>query len=151
VCSEEDHKLEGLCRDKDFFVEGDLELEGTFTLQVKVSVKINWPVQNLAAIPVTLNISVSKLRGCIRLCFSNRTKSFLQFVRRPQVTVEVNPVLGSQDAFNLQSLPKVTSIITDVVNKEIGDLVYPKRLPMGVPCVSEPVKIDKKGNVITTK
>ena len=66
------------------------------------------------------------------------------------MTIDVKPVLG-RDAtsnFNLQSLPKVTSIITDVVNKEISDLVYPKRLNMGVPCTSEPVRLDKHGNVI---
>ena len=74
----------------------------------------------------------------------------MQFVRRPQVTVDVRPVLGRDETsnFNLQSLPKVTSIITDVVNKEIADLVYPKRLKMGIPCTSEPIKLDRFGNVI---
>lgn len=67
------------------------------------------------------------------------------------MTVDVKPVLGRGDNtyFNLNSLPRVTSIITDLVNKEISDLVYPKRLNMEIPCISEPIKIDKNGNVIS--
>lgn len=46
------------------------------------------------------------------------------------------------------SIPKATSIITNIVNKEINDLVFPNKLYMEIPCVSEPIKIDKDGNVI---
>jgi hypothetical protein len=45
-------------------------------------------------------------------------------------------------------LPKVTSIITEVVDKEISDLIYPKRLTISVPLVNEPIKIDRDGRVI---
>jgi hypothetical protein len=37
-------------------------------------------------------------------------------MRRPDVTVDVHPVLGPEDSsLNLKSLPKVSSVITEVV------------------------------------
>lgn len=110
---------------------------------------MNWPLPAFVEIPVTLNVKVSKLSGRARLCFTNHGRSFLQFVRRPDVTVDVQSVLGHSDnTLNLQSLPKVTSIISETVNKEISDLVYPNKLYMSVPCVNEGIKLDRDGRVI---
>ncbi len=54
-----------------------------------------------------------------------------------------------EQQLKLSSIPKATSVITNIVNKEINDLVYPNKLFMEIPCVSEPIKIDKQGNVIS--
>ena len=51
---------------------------------------------------------------------------------------------------NLKSLPTVAALIADIVNKEINDLVFPKRLTMEIPCVSESFKIDREGKVIVS-
>ena len=41
----------------------------------------------------------------------------------------MQPLVGKEDkGLNLHHLPRVTSIITDIVNKEIENLVYPKML-----------------------
>ena len=85
LCSAQDYDLEGLNPAKDFLVEGDIDVPGAVTFQIKVSIKVNWPLPAFIEIPVILNISVSKLRGRVRLCFSNTKNSFLQFVRRPDV------------------------------------------------------------------
>lgn len=42
----------------------------------------------------------------------------------------------------------MTSLIKDLVDKEIADLVYPKRLVMPIPMVNEPYKLDKEGKII---
>jgi hypothetical protein len=60
----------------------------------------------------------------------------------------VEPILGELSTLNLKSIPKVTALISEIVNNEINNLTYPKKLPMEVPCVSEPIKIDKHGNII---
>ena len=64
------------------------------------------------------------------------------------MSVDVEPIVGEQTMINLKSLPKVTELITDIVNKEINDLVFPKRLPMEVPCKHESFKIDREGKII---
>lgn len=70
-------------------------------------------------------------------------------MRRPDVTVDVHPVLGPQDSnLNLKSLPKVSSVITEVVEVQISNLIYPNKLYMMVPCVMLSPKIDRDGNVI---
>jgi Ca2+-dependent lipid-binding protein len=71
-------------------------------------------------------------------------------VRRPTVSVDVEPIVGEQTMINLKSLPTVAKLITEIVNKEINDLVFPKRLPMEVPCVHESLKIDREGKIITS-
>lgn len=148
-CSREEHSSEGLDFERDFFVMADVEFQGSITFQVKVGVKLNWPLPAFVEIPVTLNIKVADLTGRARLCFSNSSRSFLQFLRRPNVKVNVESVLGhSENTLNLQSLPKVTSIIRETVDKEIADLVHPKRLFLSVPMVNEGFKLDKNGCVI---
>lgn len=42
----------------------------------------------------------------------------------------------------------MTSLIKDLVDKEIADLVYPKRLVMPIPMVNESYKLDKEGKII---
>lgn len=38
LCTDDDYKVEGLCPEKDFFVESDFKFDGKFTLQIKVAV-----------------------------------------------------------------------------------------------------------------
>ena len=59
---------------------------------------MNWPLPAFVEIPVTLNVKVSKLSGRARLCISNQARSFLQFIRRPNVTVDVQSVLGHAES-----------------------------------------------------
>ena len=51
--------------------------------------------------------------------------------------MEVTPVVGEESKVNLNSLPKVASIITNVVNKEIDNLCFPGYLKMDIPCTTE--------------
>ena len=69
----------------------------------------------------------------------------MQFLGRPAVKVDVEPVVGQGSQVNLNSLPKVTSIITGFVNDAIDDLCFPSFLEMAIPCTSETVPIDKDG------
>lgn len=64
---------------------------------------------------------------------------------RPAVKVEVEPVVGEESSINLKSIPRVTSIITDLVNKEIENLCFPGCLKMEIPCTTEATEIDKDG------
>lgn len=66
------------------------------------------------------------------------------------MSVDVEPIIGEQTMINLKSLPTIAKLITEIVNKEINDLVFPKRLPMEVPCVHESLKIDREGKIITS-
>lgn len=72
----------------------------------------------------------------------------MQFVQRPEVTVDVEPVMGDEILINLKLLPFVDLILQRVVEKEILDLVYPKFLTIPIPCVNESFKIDREGRII---
>lgn len=148
VCSPFDYEKVGAIPKKDMYIEGDINFDGGYILVIKTGYKINWPSEAWYEIPVTLRISVRQLKGRVRLLYSNSAKSHLQFMRKPAVTVDVEPVLGEQSKLNLKSLPKVTSLIADIVEKSIYDLTYPQMLEMPVPCVSHGIRIDKQGNVI---
>jgi Ca2+-dependent lipid-binding protein len=71
--------------------------------------------------------------------------SFFQFLGRPAAKIEVEPVVGEESSINLKSLPRVTTIITDLVNKEIDNLCFPGSLKMDIPCTTEGTEIDKNG------
>jgi len=47
---------EGLNVNEDFYIESDFEFAGAATFEVKVGVKVNWPLPAFIEIPVTLNI-----------------------------------------------------------------------------------------------
>ncbi len=57
-------------------------------------------------------------------------------------------MVGEDSKVNLNSLPKVASIITSIVNKEIDNLCYPGCLKMDIPCTTESQQIDKDGKPI---
>ena len=54
---------------------------------------------------------------------------------------------GESSKVNLNSLPKVASIITSIVNKEIDNLCFPGCLIMDIPCTTESQQIDKDGKL----
>ena len=62
--------------------------------------------------------------------------------------MDVEPVVGDDSQINLKSIPTLTGIIADIVNEEINDLCYPKKLKMNVPVTLETIKLDKDGKVI---
>ncbi len=109
---------------------------------------MNWPGFAFLEIPVTLNITVQQLKGRIRLLYSEQAQSHLQFMWRPSATVNIEPVIGEEQTINLQSLPKVTQMLKEIVDKVITDLVYPNKLPMPIPCVNESFKLDREGRII---
>jgi hypothetical protein len=136
---------------KTFCYDGDLNFQGKVKLLIKTAYKINWPAENWYTIPVQLEIVVSRINGRIRLQYSNDLEhgSFLQFLGRPAVKVDVEPVLGTESQINLKSIPTITALITDIVNKEIDNLCYPQKLVMDVPCTTAMTQIDKEGKPIT--
>lgn len=81
--------------------------------------------------------------------YSEKAKSHLQFVSRPEVLVDVEPVIGDKVQINLKLLPFVAKILQLVVDKEISDLVQPKFLILPIPCVNESFKIDREGRIIS--
>ena len=93
---------------------------------------------NWYTFPVKLEIIVSRISGTIRLQYSNdKSKgSFLQFLGRPAISVDVEPVMGEVSKINLKSIPTVKTLIKDIVNKAIEDLCYPNLVTMSVPCVT---------------
>lgn len=54
-------------------------------------------------------------------------------------------MIGEESSINLKSIPRVTTIITDLVNKEIDNLCFPGYLKMDIPCTTEGTEIDKDG------
>ena len=64
------------------------------------------------------------------------------------MTVIVEPVIGDERQINLQLLPRVTQTLKDIVDNEIVNLVYPKKLIIPLPCVNESFKVDCEGRKI---
>jgi Ca2+-dependent lipid-binding protein len=97
-------------------------------------------LDNYYNIPIKVEVVVSRIAGKIRLQYSTDPSlgSFLQFLGRPAIRVDVEPVVGQESQVNLKSFPKVSSIITRVVNKSIDELCYPQFLQMDIPCTTPP-------------
>ena len=64
------------------------------------------------------------------------------------MTVQVEPVLFKKSPINLSSIPRVKSLITDIVNDVIESLCYPSRVEMSVPCVLDAILLDESGKRI---
>ena len=126
---------------------------GKVKILIETAYKINWPAYNWTSIPLELFIIVSRISGRIRFQYSNDTEhhggSYLQFLGRPAVTVEIEPVIFKKSPINLKSIPTVKTLLKDIINQEIEDLCYPSRVEMNVPCVLDPVFIDEAGRRIT--
>ena len=86
----------------------------------------------------------------MRLQYSNdkTVGSFLQFLGRPAISIDVEPVLGEVSKINLKSIPTVKTLIKDIINKAVEELCYPNKVVMSVPCVNESEKLDASGKVI---
>ena len=86
----------------------------------------------------------------MRLQYSNdkAVGSFLQFLGRPAISIDVEPVLGEVSKINLKSIPTVKTLIKDIINKAVEELCYPNKVVMSVPCVNESEKLDASGKVI---
>ena len=88
-CTQEEYASAGLDFNRDFYIEADVDFPGCFGLDVSLGVKVNWPYPSMIEIQVLLKITVSNLRGRLRLCYSNVEQSFLQFIGKPQAKVDV--------------------------------------------------------------
>ena len=75
--------------------------------------------------------------------------SYLQFLGKPAVTVEIEPVIFKQNPINLKSIPTVKTLLKDIISGVIEDLCFPSRVEMSVPCVLDPIFIDESGKRIT--
>ena len=75
----------------------------------------------------------------------------MQFLGRPAVKVDIEPVIFRKSPINLNSIPKVKTLISDIVNEIIEGLCFPSRVEMGVPCVAETIYFDELGKRIPTK
>lgn len=62
---------------------------------------MNWPGFAFLEIPITINITVKQFKGRVRLLYSEKTQSHIQFMWRPEVTVIVEPVIGDERQINL--------------------------------------------------
>ena len=76
-CTPEEYASAGLDFKRDFYLEADIDFPGCFGLDVSLGVILNWPYPSMIEIQVVLKITVSQLRGRLRLCFSNVEQSFL--------------------------------------------------------------------------
>ena len=132
---------------KTFCYDGELSFLGKIKLLITTSYKIHWPAENWYTLPIKLEIIVGRISGKIRIQYSTdpAVGSFFQFLGRPAAKIEVEPVVGEESSINLKSLPRVTNIITDLVNKEIDNLCFPGSLKMDIPCTTEGTEIDKNG------
>ncbi len=72
----------------------------------------------------------------------------MQFLGKPAVKVEVEPVIFKKSPINIASIPTVKTLIKDIVNVVIEDLCYPSRVDLTVPCVEDPIFIDESGRRI---
>ena len=125
---------------------------GKIKILIETAYKINWPAYNWTSFDLELCISVSRISGRVRFQYSNDVErhggSYLQFLGRPAVTVQVEPVLFKKSPINLSSIPTVKQKITDIVNDVIESLCYPSRIEMSVPCVLESILLDESGRRI---
>lgn len=133
--------------------DGEIHFQGKIKLLITTSYKLNIIVSGFYNIPIKLEICISRINGKIRLQYSTDPAqgSYFQFLGRPAVKVDVEPVVGQSSSVNLNSLPKVTSIINQKVNQEIENLCFPSRLEMNVPCTTETPLLDKDGKIIPKK
>ena len=122
-----------------FAYDAEVVVPGKVKLLVSTEYKINWPAANWVVFPVKLEVIVSRISGKIRIQYSNdKSKgSFLQFLGRPAISVDVEPVMGEVSKINLKSIPTVKTLIKDIVNKAIEELCYPNLVRMEIPCVLE--------------
>ena len=94
LCSQIEYSSVGANPDLDFYVEGDINYEGATQIKIKTDCRVRWPA--FLVVPLNITINVTKLSGKIRLLFSEKAKSHLQFVQRPEVIVDVEPVIGDK-------------------------------------------------------
>ena len=138
-----------------FKIEGDAVFNGSFKILIETAYKINWPAYNWTSIDLELFIIVSRISGRIRLQYSNDVEhhggSYLQFLGRPAVKVQVEPVIFKNSPINLKSIPTVKTLIEDIVNDVIEGLCFPSRIEMSVPCVLDPILLDESGKRIPCK
>lgn len=80
-----------------FKIEGDVVVPGKVKILIETAYKINWPAYNWTSIDVELFIIVSRISGRLRFQYSNDNEhhggSYLQFLGRPAVKVQVEPVI----------------------------------------------------------
>lgn len=135
-----------------FAIDGELIVPGKIKLIISTVYYLKSLIGNYN-FPVKLEIIVSRITGSIRLQYSNDPDkgSFLQFLTKPAISVEVEPLAGEVSKVNLKNIPTVKGIIKGKVNKAIEELCFPSRLKMEVPCVFESPQLDEKGKIIEVK
>ena len=138
-----------------FTIEGDATVPGKVKMLVETAYKINWPAYNWTSINVELMVVVSRIRGRIRFQYSNDKEhyggSYLQFLGKPAVSVDVEPLLFKKSKINLKSIPTVKNLIKDLISEVIENLCFPNRVEMDVPCVLETIEVDKAGRPVIPK
>ena len=100
-------------------------------------------------------IIVSRIRGRIRFQYSNDKEhyggSYLQFLGKPAISVDVEPLIFKKSKINLKSIPTVKNLIKDLITEVIENLCFPNRVEMDVPCVFETIEVDEAGRPVISK
>ena len=138
-----------------FTIEGDATVPGKVKMLIETAYKINWPAYNWTSINVELMIIVSRIRGRIRFQYSNDKEhyggSYLQFLGKPAISVDVEPLIFKKSKINLKSIPTVKNLIKDLITEVIENLCFPNRVEMDVPCVFETIEVDEAGRPVISK
>jgi len=138
-----------------FKIEGDAVVPGKVKILISTAYKINWPAYNWTSIDLELFIIVSRISGRVRFQYSNDMEhhggSYLQFLGRPAVKVQVEPVIFKKSQIALNSIPTVKKLIDDIVVDVIEGLCSPSRVEMSVPCVLESIALDESGRRIPVR
>ena len=69
--------------------------------------------KNYASIPITVKVVFESLNGRVRLFLSKnpQIKNWYAFVGRPALRFWLDPVLGKDNKFSVNMIPKLTSFL----------------------------------------
>ncbi|KAJ3026597.1 ERMES complex subunit mmm1 [Rhizophlyctis rosea] len=124
----------------------DLRAEVTFdfsdqiTLGIETQVLVNWPKPCIAALPVSLSVSVVKFAGTLAIEFvpsppdTLQPETYISFsiLEDFQLAFEVHSLLGHRT--KVKDLPKLTAMITSKLrNVFVEEIVWPRFKKVRVP------------------
>lgn len=110
-------------------VEASFNFDDQITLGVDTHLLINWPKSNIAALPISLNVSVVKFSGRLALEIitdqeSSETYAYVSILPGYSLEFDVRSLLGNRT--KVKDLPKLSFLlITKLQTVFVEELVYP--------------------------
>lgn len=101
----------------EFLADVDIQFTGSILIEITTALHWNWPKRDFKIVPIRASIEIKQLIARIRLCFvpRNKGKSWFSFVGEPAIFIDIDPTIGERSNFHINNIPKVSSIIKEVI------------------------------------